>query len=245
MIPYYSNLGSVVKTDDGSLTVMHPDHGECYHSQGGAEKEALGLYIEKSGIKDFWHSSGTSHVLDVGLGLGYNAISTITAWHDCLPEGEHFITSLEINPDLVSALVTGNAPWQENWSAAQKSFCQALSPAGNNYHAIFNHPKGRLTWEILIGPAQSVLPGNLLSITHVWQDPFSPEKNPDMWGESWFQTVSSMAAPSATLMTYSVAGKVRRALQQTGWDVERIPTTIPNKKQWLKATYRPTATPPL
>src|SRR4051812_41230934 len=98
------SLGALLTTDDGSLSLLHPDHGEAYHSRLGATAEARLLYIESSGILGAFAASRPTRVLDVGLGLGYNARETLQAWADAPAAGELFIQSLEINPALVAAL---------------------------------------------------------------------------------------------------------------------------------------------
>ena len=77
-----SPLPTVVETADGSLSLVHPEHGECYHSRSGALTEARSLYIEMSGFLPRLAATAKAviEVLDVGLGLGYNALASIDAW---------------------------------------------------------------------------------------------------------------------------------------------------------------------
>ncbi len=68
---------------DGSLTASHPLHHETYHSIDGAELESLSLFVEASGFKQgLARSSESIRVVDLGLGLGLNALNGIEAWFD-------------------------------------------------------------------------------------------------------------------------------------------------------------------
>ena len=226
------NLGEVVVTGDGSWTMAHAEHGETYHSSHGAMAEAMELYIGASGIKTrFASSAEVTSVLDVGLGLGYNALATIESWCDAPAPGPLNILSLEINPELVQALKSGTGAWQGNWTPKRLELARALG--GDP----IQHPSGRATchWQLVVGDA---LVADLVGAFHyVWQDPFSPTKNPTMWSSAWFSRVRSIAAPGCMLLTYSVARTVRDALAESGWQVDRIPTGTGRKRHWLRAIH--------
>lgn len=223
-------LGELVVTGDGSWTLAHSEHGETYHSSHGAMAEAMDLYIGASGIKErFFDSNTTTSVLDVGLGLGYNALATIAAWYAASAPGPLNILSLEINSDLVDALLSGTGVWQGNWPADRLAWVRGLNQAP------IPHPSGSAvcTWQLQIGDALAV---KLTRQFHyVWQDPFSPAKNPRMWSSEWFTNVRTSAAPNCRLLTYSVARAVRDALTTAGWQVDRIPTGTGRKRHWLRA----------
>ncbi len=236
--------GSVVKTADGSLTLSHGEHGECYHTQAGAETEARQLYVEASGIAARFTAVPPSElaILDVGLGLGYNALVTIDAWLAAPAPGPLHLQSLEIDKSLVENLASGEASWQENWSPTRRAHCELLRrDRDGNWRAVIRHPANQAAcrWSILVGDARTAaLPAPRLPGWHfVWQDPFSPEKNPGMWNAEWFAKAGKGAAPGCVLMTYSVARVVRDGLTAAGWDVEKIPSLIPAKRHWLKARW--------
>lgn len=225
-----NSSGRVVVTGDGSWTLTHAEHGETYHSSHGALAEAKELYIGASGITQrFAESDKPIQVLDVGLGLGYNAIATIEAWLAAPQPGALKILSLEIDPVLVDALRSGSGAWQGNWSELRLNLSRSLGGTP------ITHPQAQslCTWDVLLGDARSMsLSG---AFNYVWQDPFSPQKNPTMWSSAWFSQVKYAAAPDCQLLTYSVARSVRDALSEAGWVVEKIPTGTGRKRHWLRA----------
>lgn len=243
----------IFRTGDGSLTVCHEQHGELYHSEDGALLEARDLYIERSGIRRCLGPSsdsdsnnfalGKTQVLDVGLGLGYNAMATFEAWLESGASSHLNLTSLEIDAGLVAELASGAAPWQSGWAEEWLAAVKQLAPMadGGWQVTIRQNSGGIFTWRILVGDASDKLffkqsSAGISGIDFVWQDPFSPEKNPAMWGSEWFESLKSIAKPGTILMTYSVARPVREALTRAGWSVEKISTTT-RKKNWLKAKF--------
>src|SRR6185503_17138813 len=52
-------------------------------------------------------------------------------------------------------------------------------------------------------------------------DGFAPAKNPAMWEPRLLRHLGRLAAPGATLATWSVAASVRDALQGAGFSVEK------------------------
>ena len=235
-------LGELVETADGSMTIRHPEHLETYHSSAGAETEAFELYVNASGFLERLAKGLPLAVLDVGLGLSYNAMATIDAWIACPKSGELEIASLEWSRDLVVALVSGSAPWATHWSLARKDIATSLTEnVADTFYCEFIHPvtKSTCRWTILIGDARKTVLSLDTRYNYIWQDPFSPEKNPDMWNGMWFSAVKGVAAADAVLMSYSVARRVRDALAEAGWQCERFKTPVKQKKQWLRAQLPP------
>ena len=236
-----SDLAKVVITKDGSRTLEHHTHGECYHSTAGARLEADSLYIKGSGLEAAFASPTNSdalviNVLDVGLGLGYNALATINAWFDSPAPPNLNLISLEIDPDLVKALASGSASWQDGWATNWINWAKSIS----NNSAVFNHPLSTrtLAWAIVVSDAKDQpLPVPPSSVHFIWQDPFSPDLNPTMWDGQWFAKLFAAAAPGAVLMSYSVARSVKDALTSGGWQWERIAATGV-KRHWLKGSKK-------
>lgn len=231
-------IGTPVQTEDGSFTLKHPDHGEEYHSQLGARLEARCLYIENSGFLDALdHEKNVLRVLDVGLGLGYNAMETLEAWVAAPHAPDMELDSLEINGALVEALASGEGGWSHNWPPLWQLWCRGLIKVAEcRWQTEVIHPNGqsRARWVIQVGDAAT---GDLPSRDYhfIWQDAFSPTKNPILWTGAWFRKLSAASVPGAVLMTYSVARVVKDGLTAGGWDYARIPGPG-RKRHWMRAT---------
>lgn len=235
-----TEFGPLVETSDGSLTIRHAVHGQDFHSTEGARFEAWQLYVVASGLLgDLTGGSRSSRVLDVGMGLSYNACATIAAWIESGGLCELKITSLEIDPGLVTAIAGGNAPWCRGWAEAWLMGPKVLKQSSENtWSAELTHSNSgkKLSWSVIIGDASVA---NLLPVEgdydYIWQDPFTPELNPGMWSAKWFEKVRLVSSNRVQLMTYSVSRIVKDELEKGGWSHERF-RTPGRKRHWLRAT---------
>jgi len=233
------------KTNDGSLTLYNESFNELYHSEDGALLEARSLYIIGSGfnslcLEEKINLNPVIKICDVGLGLGYNAVSTLEAWFSGRGLFSLEIHSLEQDKKLFSELTTGKASWQESWNEIWcervKNF-EEITPSF--FKKIFEHPisKKKALWFVHLGEAKNLLKENKEKFPHfdfIWQDPFSPKTSPGLWDKEWFSLLTVCSNEKATLMTYSVARSVKDSLIANNWNLTKIPTTT-KKKDWLKA----------
>ena len=243
-----TEFGALVETADGSWTIRHVGHGQDFHSSEGARFEAWQLYVVASGLLEDLKSGSVEPmaVLDVGMGLGYNACATVAAWIECAASPDLALVSLEIDPRLVDVLASGKAPWTRGWDQSWRAAPARLQKtSADTWLAELVHPISghRLTWQIIIGDASQFDLKNVIGklapegFRFIWQDPFTPELNPAMWSFEWFSKVLGVAASGARLMTYSVSRLVKDALEAGGWIQERFRT--PGKKRhWLRASPR-------
>jgi tRNA U34 5-methylaminomethyl-2-thiouridine-forming methyltransferase MnmC len=243
-----TEFGPLVETADGSWTIRHADHAQDFHSSEGARFEAWQLYVVASGLFDELQRGAANgiSVLDVGMGLGYNACATIAAWLQCATSPNLIMVSLEIDHRLVEVFAGKDAPWTRGWDQSWSegpSKLQKISPS--QWSAEISHPTSgqRLIWRVVIGDASKIEMMNLKyalapdGFQFIWQDPFTPQLNPTMWSSEWFRKVLDLANPDAFLMTYSVSRVVKDALEAGGWKHERFRT--PGKKRhWLCARPR-------
>ncbi len=230
------SIGSLVTTADGSLSLIHPDHGECYHSHLGALSEAENLYMAHSGIRETFRNKTFVAVLDVGLGLAYNSCKTIEAWWQSPGHCDLSILSLEINRDLVNSLKNLSAPWLKDWPCQWKSWCQTLNTKDLSEQCQeISHPNGPAScrWQVDIQDASQLQEFDLC-FDFIWQDAFSPKKNPSLWTKDWFELLRNYAHADATLLTYSVARVVKDNLSQAGWQWQLLKGAGP-KSKWMKA----------
>jgi tRNA 5-methylaminomethyl-2-thiouridine biosynthesis bifunctional protein len=67
-------------------------------------------------------------------------------------------------------------------------------------------------------------------------DGFNPHKNPDMWSESTFNCIARYSNPFCKLATFTVAGNVKRGLQNANFTISKRPG-YGKKRECLTATY--------
>lgn len=226
-------------TQDGSFTAKHQVHGETFHSDFGALRETQDLYVRASGYNAAVESGADIAVLDVGLGLGLNALSTIERWWRADKPGNLYVHSLEIEEALVAHLMLGNGAWQLSWSKQWFWFLNHVGRVENHQWAGgFSHPKSnkQCTWLIECTDASSktLTESPFGPWNYIWHDPFSPKNNPDLWTKEWFEKLKAVSSPATVLMTYSASRTAKDSLDASGWNYSLIPTTT-GKRHWLKA----------
>lgn len=182
-----------VLTEDGSVTLFSEKFQEACHSTTGAKSETLLHYISGCEIVPKAKEKNLS-ILEVGFGLGVGLLTTWEMTKD-LPAMVHFL-SLEIDPALVS------------W------FREAYRD-----HPLFSDPK--FSFEVLTGDARETLPRYVAEKKPHWnaiyQDAFSPKRNPVLWTREWFELLRSGSADDVILSTYSASSSIRKSLVEAGW----------------------------
>lgn len=182
-----------VETEDGSQTLFSEKFGEACHSTTGAKSETVLHYIHGCEILEKARLPKLS-ILEVGFGLGVGLITTWEMTKD-LPAEIHFL-SLEIDPALV------------HWFLEE-----------HKDHPLFKDSKFK--FHILVGDARVTLPQyakeNRPAWNAIYQDAFSPKRNPVLWTKEWFTLLKDYSADDVVLSTYSASSSIRKSLVETGW----------------------------
>lgn len=90
---------------------------------------------------------------------------------------------------------------------------------------------------LFFGDATRLLRTVDASVDAFFLDGFSPAKNPELWTPDLCRALSRLAAPGATLATWSVAGQVRAALEAAEFALEKRPG-FAGKRQMLHGRLR-------
>jgi len=240
------NLGVAVVTGDGSVSIAHPGHGEAYHSKAGAQFESRALYIDQSGIIADFESSpkGSVTVLDVGFGLGYTAFTTIDAWLECNAANDLAILSLEILPELLEVTAAGKGEWQHKWPQHWLEWSMKMERVSDDLWLLKvpHTATNKIAYlYVAIGDAldlswtKHLANGLVAKFDYLWQDPFSPKSNPEMWTVPWLAALKEQSKTDAKMLTYSVARLVKDNLQAAGWRYQMLKGKKIRRKDWLIA----------
>jgi len=82
---------------------------------------------------------------------------------------------------------------------------------------------GNVVLTLFFGDIAEGLPQLQLAADAIYLDGFAPAKNPEMWAPALLRHLGRLAAPGATVATWSVAAPVRDAVQEAGFAVEKRP----------------------
>ena len=215
---------NIEQTADGSYTLYVPELDEHYHSVKGALTESQHIFINM-GLK---HSSVSSpRILEIGLGTGLNCFLTLlnakeNKRHIHYTSIERFPLGMDVIQKLDYPSIIGRghnadylaihqAPWEEDTKLSPWFTLHKVEGDFTNY----TFEKG---YDI------------------IYFDAFAPEKQPEMWEQSLFNSLYQILNEGGILTTYCAKGIVRRMLQSAGFIVERLAGPPGGKREILRAT---------
>ena len=200
-----------VLTQDGTLTLYSAEFDECYHStKDGALQESLNKHIipaSKLCAKE------SLTILDICFGLGYNTLTTLYYYKQNYPDKTLHIISPELDKSLVQSLQNFKYP---------KEFEQ-FKPIIKAISKNFFYEDKNIKIEVLIGDAREAIKSIDTKIDILYQDAFSPKKNPALWSKEYFADIKKIASSDIIITTYSSATPVRLAMYENGFKIYNPP----------------------
>ncbi|OQA30233.1 MAG: tRNA 5-methylaminomethyl-2-thiouridine biosynthesis bifunctional protein MnmC [Betaproteobacteria bacterium ADurb.Bin341] len=206
-------------------------YNDVYHTRAGGPEQARHVFLAGNDLPARWQNRPKFTLLETGFGLGLNFLTTWMAWQNdpqrCLHL--HFI-SVEKHPVSADDLAKAHATWPEfEPYATQLRQCWPALEAGNHRIEL---AKGQMILDLILGDALEALTTLQAQVDAFYLDGFAPDKNPELWSPALFKTLAKLAAPGATLATWSVAGHVQRGLNAAGFVTEKHPG-FAGKRQML------------
>ena len=205
---------------DAGGTPFSTQFQDVYHSTHGGLEQARHVFLAGNGLPGRWRSRDAFTIVETGFGLGLNFLATWDAWRKdpARPSRLHFV-SVEHRPLSASDLSAALAPFAE-LEGLVPSLVRAWPPALAGFHRI-HFDAGNVILTLLLGEAREVLPQLVAHADAFFLDGFSPAKNPAIWSPEVVRELARLAAPGATLATWTVAGGVRAALGDAGFEVRK------------------------
>lgn len=152
------------------------------------------------------------HIAELGFGTGLNLLAT----HLMAPEMPLSYTTFEAFPITAEEMARSHAAFPE--AAAVAAPLVAAWAAGARRFAL-----GAIEVTVIEADARAALPAWEGRADAWYLDGFSPAKNPELWGADLMAEVARHTAPGGSFATYTAAGHVRRALEEAGFAVSRVP----------------------
>ncbi len=201
-----------VTTKDGSQTLYSSEFDECYHSTNdGALNETLQKHI----IPAFTLLPPKNKIviLDICFGLGYNTLATIYYCKLHKISAKIEIISPELDIALVRSLKDFVYPIEFD----------TLKPVIEQLSQNLYYKDEQFNIDILIGDARATLPNVEQKIDVIYQDAFSPTKNPLLWTKEYFAMLRELCNQDAIMTTYSSATSVRMGMWESGFKLYTPP----------------------
>jgi tRNA 5-methylaminomethyl-2-thiouridine biosynthesis bifunctional protein len=211
--------------------------GDIYHSADGGLAQARHVFLGGNRLPERWRDRDRFVILETGLGLGLNFLATWMAWRADPARAKqlHYVT-IEKHPFSVDDLAQLHTIWPElaDLSAALRAAWPPLVPGF--HRLLLDH--GRVALTLIFGDIADCLPQVDARVDAFYLNGFSPSKNPDMWEPRMLERLNRLAAPEATLATYTVSVAVRKALAQGGFACEKQPG-FGRKREMLTGCFAP------
>ncbi len=218
----------IITTGDGSMTIHLPELNEQYHSKHGAINEANHVFIT-NGLHHILENKRKDpiDILEIGFGTGLNAFITYIESKKInqiinYVGVEAYPVSIE-EAKLMNYPVTLNA---ENIKHVFEQLHQVDWEISNKISNFFLITKKKQFFSEI---------NDKDSFELIYFDAFGARVQPELWTVSIFERMYNALKPNGVLVTYSAKGSVRRAMQEVGFTVERLPGP-PGKREMLRAT---------
>jgi tRNA U34 5-methylaminomethyl-2-thiouridine-forming methyltransferase MnmC len=215
----------IIITGDGSTSIQLEDWNEQYHSKHGAIQEAEHVFIQ-SGL--YYFSNTEINILEIGFGTGLNCLLTLLR----APEKKLKISyyGVEAYPVIADELLKMNYP--EQLGSGNKKIADLFNEIhkGHWEEPFFLSPNFKLIKKKeFFDELEDESKFNL-----IYFDAFGPRVQPELWTETIFKKMYAALKTGGILVTYSAKGSVRRAMQEVGFEVSRLPGP-PGKREMLRA----------
>ena len=216
----------IIKTGDGSTTIHLPEWNEQYHSKHGAIQEAQHVFIQMGLLELLKSAPEEIQILEIGFGTGLNALVTwraikalnipvsycgVEAYPVSMQEVEVLNFSEEISEDGAEDFFT--ALHQVLWEIPQKVSDSFILIKQKKFFSEIEDVDG---------------------FNLIYFDAFGARVQPELWTEEIFSKMFRALRHGGILVTYAAKGSVRRAMQQVGFKVEKLPGP-PGKREMLRA----------
>ncbi|KAA1245632.1 tRNA (5-methylaminomethyl-2-thiouridine)(34)-methyltransferase MnmD [Aquimarina sp. RZ0] len=218
----------IITTSDGSTTIHFPDLDEHYHSKHGAINEAKHVFI-KHGFDYILDSKKNLDlaILEIGFGTGLNAfISCLEAQRVNQKVNYVGVEAYPVQTEEIKKLnyieVLGEQKHQELFDLMHGSSWETM----NIISSLFSLTKKKQFFE-------DIEDKNCFNL--IYFDAFGARVQPELWGVTIFKKMYEALENGGVLVTYAAKGSVRRAMQEVGFVVERLPGP-PGKREMLRAT---------
>jgi len=210
-------------TSDGSSSIFIPELKETYHSKHGAIQEAYHVFIN-NGLDQF-ADHAIINILEIGFGTGLNCFITYL---------ESKRRNLKVKYDGVEAYPL------EAEDISQLNYVQELKATNESkifgkLHSISLDKNYHINDDFYLIKRKQYFKeiDDKNGFDLIYFDAFGANVQPELWSVEIFKKMYNSLKNKGVLVTYSAKGSVRRAMQQVGFKVERLPGP-PGKREMLR-----------
>lgn len=188
-------------------------------------------YVFNSVFDEIWNKKSEFNVLEAGFGAGLNFLCAFKRFKN----SDKFLNfvSIEKTPIVKDDLAKIYANFSE-LADVSGELLGAYPPLICGFHRLNLAPNVTLT--LCFGDVAEVLDELSFNADAVFMDGFAPAKNEAMWSELVCAKIANLCALGASVCTYSASGALKRALQNSGFEVNLL-KGYGKKREMLRAKF--------
>jgi len=220
----------IITTADGSKTIHFPELNEHYHSRHGAINEAKHVFITHGfnyirSLREYFKLS----ILEIGFGTGLNTLITFSEAKKVNQNIDYVgVEAYPVSFKEIELLNYAEALSEEEYQSIFKLLHTSSWEKPEIISSQFSLTKRKQYFEDIEDKDCFDL---------IYFDAFGARVQPELWTVAIFQKMYDALGNYGVLVTYSAKGSVRRAMQEVGFVVERLPGP-PGKREMLRASKR-------
>lgn len=210
----------LIWTEDGAPRSGRFD--DVYFSREDGLAESRAVFLSGCGLPGAWAGRRRFTVAELGFGTGLNIAALLDLWwRERPPEGRLHVFSVEGFPLERDEAARALSAWPELAEAAQALLAVWPEPTPGLHR--LDLPAFNAVLDLAVGEVDRAL-AQWTGRADAWfLDGFAPSTNPAMWSDAVMDGIAARSAPGARVATFTVAGSVRRALAERGFEVAKRP----------------------
>ncbi|TDM54795.1 bifunctional tRNA (5-methylaminomethyl-2-thiouridine)(34)-methyltransferase MnmD/FAD-dependent 5-carboxymethylaminomethyl-2-thiouridine(34) oxidoreductase MnmC [Aliivibrio fischeri] len=231
ILPQNSITNAVLEWNESGTPVSN-DFDDVYFSNDNGLEETRYVFLQQNHLPQRWQEYDQRRFVigETGFGTGLNFLA-VWQWfkefrsqYPDAPLKELHFVSFEKFPVTKSDLIKAHQAWPELAQFAEQ--LQEHYPAAvPDCHRLVLED-GMITLDLWFGDIKDCMPQIWMDdkgLIDAWfLDGFAPSKNPEMWNQTLFNNMASLAKKDCTCATFTAAGFVRRGLIEAGFDMKKV-----------------------
>lgn len=213
-----------MKTQDNSYTLYNAKHDQTYHSTAGAWQECFEVFFLPFYERKDLFLQKEWKILDVGFGLGLNWLFFINA--SLQLDKNLTVVSLENDKTIFElSYPLQNLPHEIRQNDLVLTIQNPLEKIYQDFKQNKIIETQNINAKIHLDDAHkslNTLIQNKQKFDLILQDPFSPQKNPNLWNQDYFHKIAKLCHKKSLLTTYSSARIVQDGLKNAGFEIQKL-----------------------
>ncbi len=200
---------------------------DVYYSEEDELAESQHVFLNANKLRQRWaveKDADNFHLAESGFGSGLNFLQVSKLWHESRqrPGRLHYL-GFEKYPLTKIQMQDIHEHWPTLIDLSKALLGEYTDHSRGCHRLVLDEG---ITLDLYFGDAFEQLNSRLwescAAIQCWFLDGFTPANNPELWNEKLMQLIARCSNEETTLSSYSVAGRVRAALINSGFEVEKL-----------------------